>query len=119
MNLLDWIKGQILINKKRKLHNSLDILVQENENGTTLSLNKFIANSGTQDIPQEVVPCIITGKDGSFYEVDLYGNGYGETSTGKGRLLIVDSNLSDTYTTGSKIIGFTSVLEVLGDEEDD
>jgi hypothetical protein len=59
------------------------------------------------------IPAIITGTDGVNYSIDLYANGYDEDSTGTGTMQILDLNLSETLSTGAKILAFESITSVV------
>ena len=55
---------------------------------------------------------IITGKTGTDYDVDLYGDGLDSTKTGTATMQIVEIHINDVVPTGTKVIAYPTNVSI-------
>lgn len=102
--------GNDVIDQLRRLHliPGNGIKISTSAKGTVISLDKVEESSSSSGVAiSDVIPCILSSGSSSpieGYQVELYAKGFGEASTGGGRLYLPEVTPSTQLPMGTAVL---------------
>jgi len=114
MELNKWIESQQDLNRRRKIIDGENYVVEENEEGTQLHIDlRNNVEQSSEDTSNDPILCKVTGGSGTNYAVDFYENGPLESSTGSGYVLVVNVHIFDVIPVNSWIVASPATTTVI------